>query len=173
MAISRMAATSERSSLAAADRLVLREYQRCCSASCSGGRSSIGRSRRLAELPMLAPMVQRPQSFRGFALDGRWGSRQRSSIRGAASGLPSSPSASRSRGVRIRVATVNRRARSPKAAIATVGTCSRKRHGAITIEQQSAHISSDSRQANHRAVIAHARKSAASVASAIPASCLS
>ena len=62
--------TTERSPLAAADRLVFREYHALLQYKLQR-RDELDREiARLAELPTLAPMVQRLQCFRGIALQG-------------------------------------------------------------------------------------------------------
>jgi transposase len=62
--------TTEQSPLAAADRLVFREYHALLEYKLQRRAELDGEIARLAELPTLAPMVQRLQCFRGIALQG-------------------------------------------------------------------------------------------------------
>jgi hypothetical protein len=77
---------TEASPLAPADRLVFREYHALLEYKLQR-RDELDREiERLAELPTIAPMVQRLQCFRGIALQGRWCWRRRSSTGGVSGG---------------------------------------------------------------------------------------
>ena len=151
-ATSALAATPDdgKSPLAAADRLVFREYHALLEYKLHR-RDELDREiARLAELPILAPMVRRLQCFRGIALQGAmvlateivdWRRFERPTQLAAYLGLVSREDSSGDR---------ERKGSITKPATVTVDTCSSKRRGAIITGQRSAWISSGDRRDSRR-----------------------
>jgi hypothetical protein len=131
--------TTEQSPLAPADRVVFREYHAWLTYELQR-RDELDREiARLAELPTLAPMVQRRCSgcsvCAGSRCKARWCWRRRSSTGVASRGRRSSPRSSGSCDAKIRVATASGKARSRKPGIRIVGMSWYRPRGAITIDR--------------------------------------